>query len=363
MSYLYIGLSLLLGASISAFCIPQIIVIAHKKRLFDNPEYRKIHSKVIPRLGGIAFFISILLTVAVAAGIFIYLEESGSIELPFLAGLCSLVILCFIGIADDLIGLNYKTKFTAQFITAVLTVSSGLKINNIHGLFQIHTLPEWIAVPTSILVFIFIINTINLIDGIDGLAAGLCGLAFAIIGILFFIRQQSLYAAVSFAALGMLIPFLYYNVFAKGKYRLFMGDSGSLILGYLIISLLVKLSTVDDSPYSITNPHNFIIGASPILIPAFDVIRVMLCRAKNQTHIFKPDKNHIHHKFLSAGFSSIKTLSLILFAAIGITIINFVLVSRTNVSIIIIIDILLYTALNLGLSMKIKQKKYDPSKI
>lgn len=354
MQYLYIFVPFLLSFIVSIFCIPRIVVIAYKKRLFDNLEFRKVHSTITPRLGGVSFLISIILATTGSILMSSRLDHSIQIDPPFLVALCSLTILCFVGAADDLVGVKYKVKFAAQFIAAALTIESGLYLTDLYGILEIHSIPSWIGIIFCILFIVFVINSINLIDGIDGLAAGICGVSFAVVGTILWFQSQFMYAIISFASLGMLLPFLYFNVFVK-KCKIFMGDSGSLVLGYLVVFLIIRLGISID-PLSDTGKSGqyLFIGVSTILVPILDTLRVMLYRQMHGYHIFKPDRNHIHHKFLAAGFTSRECLVLILFMAFVIVVLNVALIIQDiNINIILFIDILFYTAINKILSKKI----------
>lgn len=355
MSILFIFLSFLISISISALSIPKIILIAYRKRLFDCLQCRKIHHTLIPRLGGAAFIISIIIATSVTIGIILHTEKVEMDSVPLLIGLCSVLILGFTGIADDLVTLKYKNKFIIQFLVALLTVSSGVYIDNFYGLFSIQQIPLWIAFPFSVLFIVYVINSINLIDGIDGLASGICGIAFAVLGVLFLQQHQIIYAVVSFSSMGMLIPFFYYNVLAKDKYKIFMGDSGSLTIGYILVFLLIKFSNGQSLQGTEVCPCTEIIAVSLILIPILDVLRVMFCRLRKHVNIFLPDTNHIHHKFLAAGFSPRGSMFLLLIDGLVLTIINSTLAREVNINVILLLDIMLYAALNVYLSRKAKE--------
>ena len=174
--------------ALSVFCagvlIPQILLISFRKRLFDVPDERKIHQEVVPRLGGIAFkpvvFFSVGLNMLLGYGQL--LGNIGSESRPLAFGFCTIMMLYLVGMADDLIGIRYRAKFAIQIICGLLVIAGGLWINNLHGLLFIHALLEWIGYPITLFAVVFIINAINLIDGIDGLASGLCGVAMLFFG-------------------------------------------------------------------------------------------------------------------------------------------------------------------------------------
>lgn len=197
--------------------IPQILLIAFRRRLFDKPDERKIHQCVVPRLGGMAFkpvvFFSfiLLLAVNVSTGHDELLKEIGAEALPLAYAFCAIIMLYLVGIADDLIGVRYRAKFFIQIVCGIMLVAGGVELSDLHGMLFIHSMPTWISIPLTVFVTVFIINAINLIDGIDGLASGLCSIAFLFYGLTFIWFHQYLYAMLAFATLGVLIPFYYYR--------------------------------------------------------------------------------------------------------------------------------------------------------
>lgn len=208
--------------------IPQILLIAFRRRLFDEPDERKIHQCVVPRLGGMAFkpvvFFSfvLLLAVNVSTGHDELLKEIGAEALPLAYAFCAIIMLYLVGIADDLIGVRYRAKFFIQIVCGIMLVAGGVELSDLHGMLFIHSMPSWISIPLTVFVTVFIINAINLIDGIDGLASGLCSIAFLFYGMTFIWFHQYLYAMLAFATLGVLIPFYYYKEIYNAY--VFIGD-------------------------------------------------------------------------------------------------------------------------------------------
>ena len=245
----------LLGAFIVAMIIanivlPNILLISHKKRLFDMPDERKVHHAPIPRLGGLSFFPVMLITMGGLVLVHHLMGlNSGSLhgEVPyeFLALLVGSMMLFLVGLADDLIGVGYKKKFIVQILAASLLVASGVWIKSLDGLFGIYQLSPWVGMPFIVLIVVYVTNAINLIDGIDGLSSGLCAISLvALAGLHIWLGLYS-YALLCISALGVIMPFWYYNVFGnemRGR-KLFMGDSGSLSQGYIISFLMIHLST------------------------------------------------------------------------------------------------------------------------
>ena len=267
-------------------------------------------------------------------------------EFHFLA--CGLTLLYLTGIKDDLVGLRYRSKFVVQIVAASLIPLSGLWINDLYGLFGINELVPWLGIPFTILLTIFIVNAINLIDGIDGLASGLSCISLLALGSLYIYYNQCVYAMLAFATLGVLLPFFYYNVFGKVDHckKIFMGDTGSLTLGYILAFLAITYANnnLERASYS---EGAVVVAFSTLIVPMFDVIRVVLVRARTHKGLFEADRNHIHHKFLDMGFSTRKTMICIFAMALAFSCINIILVSVMDNNILLLSDVVVWIGLNL----------------
>ncbi|MDE6394921.1 MAG: undecaprenyl/decaprenyl-phosphate alpha-N-acetylglucosaminyl 1-phosphate transferase, partial [Duncaniella sp.] len=292
---------------LAGILIPQILLIAYRRNLFDEVDDRKIHHGLIPRLGGFAFvpviMLSIALTLAgnVLLGNVEFSKAFSNWVLLMIMIFCSIQLLYLIGIADDLIGIKYRAKFVVQLVCAALLIVAGCWFTSFGGIFGINAVPAPFGIPFTAVVIVFIINAINLIDGIDGLASGLSSIAAAIYGVSFMLIGEYAFAILAFAMLGVLFPFFYYNVFGNvDKHsKIFMGDTGSLTIGLLLSVLGIKLFTHPVDAALDFEPC--VLAFSPLIIPSFDVVRVYIVRIRNHKSPFLPDKNHIHHKFLAAG--------------------------------------------------------------
>lgn len=351
---------------ISAFCagvlIPQILLISFRKQLFDIPDERKIHQGVVPRLGGIAFKPVVFFSVAFLLGIsqlFGYGELldgilSESRTLAF--GFCAIMILYLVGIADDLIGVRYRAKFIIQICCGLMVIGGGLWINDLYGLLYLHEIPDWIGYILSIFAVVFIINAINLIDGIDGLASGLCGVAVLFYGVVFLLMHEYIYAMLSFATLGVLVPFFYFNVFGNPikQKKIFMGDTGSLTVGMMICILSLRMVHHFPSDLLEIQANPFILAYSPLIIPCFDVVRVYLHRVKNGKNPFLPDKNHIHHKMLAIGMRQRTAMITIVFLSVCFTLCNILLSRYMDVTLLLTLDVAVWTTGNLWLTRRIR---------
>lgn len=359
-------LSFSLSLLFSWFVLPRILLIAESKNLFDSPDARKCHAAKIPRLGGLVFVPAVLIsqsfTIAVCylINFSFYQDLSGFTLLEFLFLMAGSLFLYFVGAKDDLIGVRYRKKFLAQFLVAFLLPMSGLYINNLYGLFGIYELPALIGVPFTVILIVFVTNAINLMDGIDGLAAGGGLICFLVYGLLFFYQGHWIYSALAFAFMGCLLPFFYYNIFGSANQgtKLFMGDSGSLTMGYLLSFFAIKYVMYVEGTELDT--CNFMIPFSLMFIPVFDALRVMCVRALQNRPVFLADRSHVHHRCLDVGLTHIQSTCLLLGYTLIILFFNLWICSRCNLNILVVINLLLGILLNCIL-VYLKNKRNEKS--
>ena len=354
------GLSVLFGLMI----IPLIVRFCRRKGLYDHPDVRKIHKTNIPRLGGISFFPA--MTLAAFVVIMIHGQNTGigskvSLSTWTLTFFLSILIVYGVGIVDDILGLGAKTKFAGQAIAALLLPLSGLYVNYLYGFMGIGEIPFWLGLPLTVFIIVFACNAINLIDGIDGLSSGLSFIALS--GFLVCFMRDGLfsYSMLIAGLMGVLAAFAYFNIWGKPerKTKIFMGDSGSLTLGFILGFLFVK--------YVMVNPQSTIfhddalsIAFTLVIVPMFDVVRVSLARMSHHRHIFEADKNHIHHKLMRAGLTQHQALCTILTTALLFIAVNFLLIGHVGVTWIAIVDVALWTALNFLLNKYLQSKGQPP---
>ena len=356
------AIAFLTSVFFAGIIIPQILLIAFRKNLFDVPDARKIHTSAVPRLGGIAFNLVTIFSMFFVFGINImgsngiFMEQISTDALQFCFGFCALMLIYIVGIADDLIGVRYKAKFVVQTLAALFIVVSGLYINNFHGLFGLYEVNPFFGGFITVIAIVFITNAINLIDGVDGLASGLCIVAFAYYGVMFFCLGMFVYSLIAFAVLGTVIQFYYYNVFGKAEKqkKIFMGDTGSLTLGIFLCFLSLKLNQVPDSHSFVSNA--FVMAFAPLIVPCFDVIRVYIHRLRKHRSPFLPDKNHIHHKIMRCGISQRVTMVSIIVFAVFIALANFELANVLDINVLVIGDLVFYY-IGHGILNKILAKK------
>lgn len=341
--------------------IPQILLIAFRRRLFDEPDERKIHKSLVPRLGGIAFAPVIMFSIVLLMGVgmvadSITFSEFGEEGASLCFGFCAVMMVYLLGMADDLIGVRYRAKFMIQIICGVMFIVGGVWLDDLHGLLFINALPDWLGWGLTVLAVVYVVNAVNLIDGIDGLASGLSGIACLYYGLTFFMAGEYVYAIVSFATLGVLIPFFYYNVFGNPdkQKKIFMGDTGSLTIGVILCFLGLNIADGEIMPIDGANP--FVLAFAPLIVPCFDVVRVYLHRVRNGRNPFLPDKNHIHHKLLAAGMPQRMAMISIISLSLALTLGNVCLSSVLNINVLVVFDILVWTVANILLSRYISRR-------
>ncbi len=349
---------------LSGLLIPQILRIAHFRKLFDDVSSRKVHRGVVPRLGGIAFFPSSLFALCFVVAVNLSQGDlainadfrAHGISLLYLS--CAGILLFLVGIADDLIGVRYRAKFIIQIMSAMLVIVSGTDIPSLGGLCWIWDIPDVVSWFLTGFLVVFVVNSINLIDGIDGLATGLSIIALLFYAVILYLGGWYLYSLLACATMGTLLAFFYFNVFGsaeRGK-KIFMGDTGSLTVGVILAFLGIAVSSMpeDVSPEGF-NP--FVLAYSPLVIPAFDVVRVYLHRVQKKRNPFLPDKSHIHHKLLALGYNQHGALAIILTVSVVFLTLNVLLSQYIQVTFIVAFDVLIWTFANIWLTKAIKARE------
>lgn len=349
---------------LTGLIIPKILLIAFRRNLFDTVDERKIHRGVVPRLGGMAFLPAMVFTWCMVVGYNLRFVSSnmnlvvGSGIVPILFLVCSLMLIYLVGLADDLIGVRYRAKFIFQIIAGILIVASGMYLSDLQGFLWIHDWPKVLGWIMTVVVVIFVVNAVNLIDGIDGLASGLSAVALLWYSYMFYMSGEYLYMLVAGASLGTLIPFFYFNVFGNAEHhtKIFMGDTGSLTIGLILVFLSLAVANMD-LPTGSHSLNTFILAVAPLLLPCLDVVRVFLHRIRKGNNPFLPDKCHIHHKLLAIGFRQRKALVLIVLSDMVFVLINLLLSPVVQPTFIVIGDILLWTVANIILTKVIRKKE------
>ena len=320
-------LPFLLSALLGLLFIPRVLILSHRKRLFDIPDERKTHDFPVPRLGGITFLPILLMCVCLVTGIWVnkglpfQFLSLPTLVIRFVLLFVGMMMLYLVGVVDDLIGVTYQSKFLVQIACAILFPLSGLWIHDLSGLFWLNEIPDWAGILLTIFLVVYVTNAINLIDGVDGLASGICFVALFTLGLAAAAKGQHLFVIVAFGMLGILFPFWSYNVFGNIErgHKIFMGDTGSLTLGYLVSFLLIYMA----SGSGISFPREMLmIGLSTMAVPMFDIVRVVMARIRNHRNPFLPDKNHIHHKLLRTGIGSRWVMLILVLVSLSIVLVT-----------------------------------------
>ncbi len=302
MKDLLIIVSAVLSALIIALFTTSLwIKISARWQLFDRPDYRKHHRQVTPSMGGVTIFLSLTGS---------FLLFCGQEEWSRMNGIIAASVLLFLtGFFDDLLDLSPLKKFILQVAAAYLVCYNGVVISDWHGFLGLHTLPEPYATAFTMLVIVFFTNAYNFIDGIDGLAASLGAISSLLFGILAFRAGLGDQALFSFCLTGALLGFLYYNRYPA---RLFMGDTGSLTVGFLLIVTGIRLIQQNAVDYPLNESATMCFVFAVLFIPVFDMLRVVVIRMMTGSSPMKPDRNHLHHMIGRQHFGHHGTCFLIL---------------------------------------------------
>jgi UDP-GlcNAc:undecaprenyl-phosphate GlcNAc-1-phosphate transferase len=276
--------TLLLALFVTISLIPLFMKIAGKMKVLDVPDERKVHTVPIPRVGGLA------IAIGVFVAMFFWRDESGFLKSYIIGS----VVIVFFGIIDDVKNLNYKIKFSSQIIAALVVVLyGGLKITHLGALLPDNmSLPGWIAIPFTIVLIVGVTNAVNLADGLDGLAGGICLLSFCCLGYLAYLAENTTVALISLALIGAIFGFLRFNTYPAS---IFMGDTGSQFLGFSLVTISMSL----------TQGTTALSPVLPLIVcgfPVLDTITVMLQRISQKHSPFLPDKKHFHHRLMRIGF-------------------------------------------------------------
>jgi len=304
--------SFLVSFVISYLSIPPIVALAREKKLFAIPNGRSAHKLATPSLGGIAIFSGFILSTLIF---------STNVNFPQLTYLtAATLIIFFFGLKDDIFVLTAGKKLLAQIISAFIVVAfADLRLTSLHGCMGINEIPYLTSIILSIFVIIVITNAFNLIDGIDGLATSVGIVSLSTLAIWFFMADYIYLATAAIAMIGALIGFLPFNL-SKGKNKIFMGDTGSLLLGFVISGFTIffsELNLLASIPESIRVSSAPTVAIGIIFLPLYDTLRVMSIRIYRGRSPFKADMEHLHHKLLDLGYSHLaSTIILSIFSMI-----------------------------------------------
>jgi len=298
----------------------------------DEPGERRSHSTSTPSLGGIGIFAGTLFSII----LWTPFEDFGDLQYI----LCSFIIIFLIGAKDDIDPMSPSKKFLGElFAAAILVFKANVKLTSLYGIFGLHQIPEYAGAILSIFVIIVIINSFNLVDGINGLSGGLGTLISVVFGLWFLKANHMELAIVAFALAGSLIAFLKYNITPA---KIFMGDTGALLIGLVCSILTIQFielhNEIPDKNFTFNPAPSLAIAI--LILPLFDTLRVFTIRIFNGKSPFHPDRNHIHHMMIDAGFTHTKASGILIAVNLVFMLIAYFLQSLGNLSLLIIILIL-----------------------
>lgn len=285
-------------AAMAVFVVhPSLVKIAHMKSIVDNPDARKLNKVPVPVLGGVAVFFGIMFSLSIAG----YYIEGMNIQFELII---AMMIMLYTGVGDDILQLSPRLRFALQiFVVCLMMFLCGIYIDDFHGLWGVGELPWYVAVALTIFSCVGIINSINLIDGVDGLCSGYGVFASMMFAVCFMLMGDVSYAVLAFAVAGAIFPFMLHNMFGE-KYKMFLGDGGSLVLGFICSLYVMRIIQSGDD---VVSGSTISFTLAVLSIPVFDTVRVMVARIVNHRSPFSPDKTHLHHMFISLGYSHVIT--------------------------------------------------------
>tara|TARA_R110002096_G_scaffold229836_2_gene419458 strand:- start:333 stop:1442 length:1110 start_codon:yes stop_codon:yes gene_type:complete len=314
-------LSLLSSYLIVTFLIPKIIWIVKERGLIDTPDHRSSHKETIPTMAGVAFFLTLLFVLNI-----IKYWDDNQIGTNLMAGIG---LMFAVGLKDDLVLSTPRAKIGAEILAIFFILFCGcLKVNSLGGFLGIENIPSIMSYVLATLIILTIINSFNMIDGIDGLASTMGIAIFIIYGTIFFILDQYFYFLLSLCLTGILLGYLRYNLSKTNK--VFMGDTGSLIIGFCIGFLSLKFLATDASllkAHSFNPENSLILIGAIFFIPLFDTLRVIGVRLLQKKSPFSPDNNHIHHVLINSGLTHFQASLFLCLLNLGLAIV-FILLSR-----------------------------------
>src|SRR5690606_21170286 len=296
---LFVSAVYLSAFAFTFYLIPKVLWVSKEKNLMATVNDRSSHLVATPSFGGVAFFVTLILMLSILQ----------TLRLTYVGNhlIAGITILFMVGLKDDLVISTARVKFFGQ-IAAVcfLVFSPELQLNNLQGFWGIYEIPVILGYIIKAVIAIALINAYNLIDGIDGLAAMIGIVIAGVYGFIFHLTGNSYFLLVCIGIIGILSAFMIFNL-SRGRRKIFMGDSGSLVIGLILAFLTMKILVMSPTPEFISQGHNpanrLLLIACVLFIPAFDTLRVMIIRMLDKRSPFSADRNHAHHILLDLGFS------------------------------------------------------------
>ncbi|MFT4532813.1 MAG: UDP-GlcNAc:undecaprenyl-phosphate GlcNAc-1-phosphate transferase [Saprospiraceae bacterium] len=336
-----------MALTLTLIFIPVLKKIAIRIGLVDKPNYRKIHTKPVPLVGGIAIVLSAMLALLISSTFI-----SGVLEVAVTLG--AGIVLMFTGLIDDRMDVNPIYRLIIQLGCAFAIASTGNRITSFYGIFGIHEISIIWQYFFTLIIVTGVVNAFNLMDGIDGLAGGFGIVGFSILSILSFILSDYVYLILFVALIGATLGFLRFNL---SKDKIFLGDGGALFMGFVLVVSGINIIEKSNALVTSNQPMILIVVIGIFLLPVLDSLRVYFSRIMNGHSPFKADKNHIHHLILLLDISHKQTSSLILSLALLFLVLFFILINFFSITTVLVLGVLTFFwfAIVLNLNKKVQE--------
>lgn len=346
---LYPFLPFILAVALATYIIPRILVVSVKKDLVLPSMTRRKGRLRVPRLGGVSLFPILVISVGITVVFLLMADELTFLStedkntfVQYMFAMAGLTTMYLVGVMDDLIGVSLSSRLLIELVAAMMIPFSGLWLHDLHGILGIYELHPVTGIPLTVLTVLYISNAIPMLDDVDGLASGLAMIAFTVLGIIAFYAHSLLLMVACAAMVGMLVPFFFRNLitFRIGWRNIYLGDTGSLSIGYVLSFAVLSLCQLDGSRL----PEGIIMVCfGTLIIPMFDVLRLAVTRMINHRNIFQRDNNHIHHRLLQGGMGPMNVLFTILLLTLFFTGLNILGVwLHWNLSVLLVTDVILW---------------------
>ncbi len=343
-------LGLVVAVGVSLFSVPILRKVAYLSDLYDKPDNeRKLHDRYVPTLGGVGIFLAFFVGFSISG----FAEQIQGY--PYLAA--ALITLLFTGLKDDIVDLSPKTKLLVELaVAALLIFGCDFYISNFYGVFGIESIPYWASVLITTFTMIVVVNAYNLIDGIDGLAGGVGAIAAAFFGIGFYVSGEYAFAVLALTLFVSLVSYLKFNFHPA---KIFMGDTGSLVIGFLLATLAINFIGLNESSEYVSRfgYSSSILPIAILALPLYDTITVFYKRIRKGKSPFSPGQDHVHHAMINAGLGHKSTSILLYFCSVFIILIAISLRDvEVNISLSIIVATMFLFLPTNGLKRKFIKK-------
>jgi UDP-N-acetylmuramyl pentapeptide phosphotransferase/UDP-N-acetylglucosamine-1-phosphate transferase len=346
--YVLTIMGFVIASGVTYFAIPILVKGAVYKNLYAETNGRVSHNTPIPALGGVGVFAGFILSVTVVAGTYF------NFELAYL--LTGLIVIFIVGLKDDLMGGKPWKKLLGQIIaTLIICFLADIRITNFRGFLGIWEIHYPLSLGFTVFTLVVIINAINLIDGIDGLASGIGIMASSVLGLWFYVTENTACTVMCSALAGSLLVFFIFNVFGK-KNKIFLGDTGSLTSGLILGVLAVRFLQLEPSAKGLASINSSpAVAMSLFILPFFDTLRVMLIRIGQHKSPFHADHQHIHHQLLELGLSHFQSTLILISINLFLILLCYFLQDIGNI-LLIVTQFFIATLLSYVLLLQVKKK-------